>query len=78
MHKSVGEGEGLLPSALGNIPLPFLFPLSFLEGVVKGDSCGLLGSALGSLLGGLLGSNSLASWPDGGQFLVIISFGVGW
>ena len=74
-----GEGVELLPSLLGNIPLPLLFPLlissSLSEEVVKGDSSSLLGSGLGSLLG----SNSRAScWPDGGQFSVIISLGVGW
>ena len=72
---------GLLPSALGNLlfPLPpsFSFSVSVeVEGVVKGDSSSLLGSALGSLLAGLLG-NSLAS-PVGGQLSVTISLGVGW
>ena len=70
----VGEGGDLLPSALGTLPLPLPLPLSFSEGVVKGDFCSLLGSSLA----GALGSNLLASWPEGGQFSVIISFGLGW
>ena len=75
----VSEGGGL-PSALGKFPLPLplplplllLFPFPFSEGVVKGDFCSVLGSELGSSLGNLLGSKV------GGQFSVIISFGVGW
>ncbi|MBA7464988.1 hypothetical protein ES707_00149 [subsurface metagenome] len=77
----VGEGEDLLPSALGNLPSSssssssFSSSFSFSMGVVKGEDCSVLGSALAGALGNLLGSNSLVG---GGQFSVIISFGVGW
>ncbi|GAJ02187.1 unnamed protein product [marine sediment metagenome] len=83
MDKPVGEGEGLLPSALGSalgkFPLPLppssSFSSSFSVGVVKGDDSCALGSELADALGNALGKELCVF---NGQFSVTISFGLAW